>query len=339
MPLRSPEYLYLQGFQCASNRCNLARWRSWRAPRTASACAQPHACWREMRATRSRASACAAPWTRSCAAPASPRRTPATCAPTSCSRCSARPRRTCRCRSSWCAPAPPSSRATRPIDLGRRSARAPIAFGDDLPEPRPAGERPGSLADGLDEVAAAAHRRRVRADLARALERPRRAAAGGHRRARRRRRGARRPGSRARPTTARSPTPRRGCAAICAGAWRASARSATSPAARASCSPTPRPRTPPRRPPPPPSRVGAALALEPARPAATPPRVPEPVAIQALGRARAPGARAAARGARAPAARDGHHSRPSRARPGPRRSRPRQPRSTSCTYDPSAYDC
>jgi DNA-directed RNA polymerase specialized sigma24 family protein len=55
------------------------------------------------------------------------------------------------------------------IDLGRRSARAPIAFGDDLPEPRALGERPGSLADGLDEVAASAHRRRVRADLAHAL--------------------------------------------------------------------------------------------------------------------------------------------------------------------------
>ena len=69
------------------------------------------------------------------------------------------------------------------VDLRRRSARAPIAFGDDLPEPRPAGERPGSLADGLDEVAAAAHRRRVRADLARALEgldAPQLAAIGAH---------------------------------------------------------------------------------------------------------------------------------------------------------------
>lgn len=56
------------------------------------------------------------------------------------------------------------------IDLGRRSARAPLAFGDDVPEPRPAEERPGSLADGLDEVASSAHRRQVRADLARALE-------------------------------------------------------------------------------------------------------------------------------------------------------------------------
>ena len=69
------------------------------------------------------------------------------------------------------------------VDLGRRSARAAIAFGDDLPEPRALGERPGSLADGLDEVAAAAHRRRVRADLALALEgldAPQRAAIAAH---------------------------------------------------------------------------------------------------------------------------------------------------------------
>jgi DNA-directed RNA polymerase specialized sigma24 family protein len=69
------------------------------------------------------------------------------------------------------------------VDLGRRSARAPIAYGDALPEPRPLGERPGSLADGLDEVAAAAHRRRVRADLAHALESldaPQRAAIAAH---------------------------------------------------------------------------------------------------------------------------------------------------------------
>jgi DNA-directed RNA polymerase specialized sigma24 family protein len=57
------------------------------------------------------------------------------------------------------------------IDHGRRGARAPIALGAELPEPAPPGERPGSLADGLDEVAAAAHRRRVHADLARALDR------------------------------------------------------------------------------------------------------------------------------------------------------------------------
>jgi hypothetical protein len=69
------------------------------------------------------------------------------------------------------------------VDLARRSARDPIAFGDDLPEPRPLGERPGSLADGLDEVAAAAHRRRVRADLSHALDTldaPQRAAMAAH---------------------------------------------------------------------------------------------------------------------------------------------------------------
>ncbi len=65
------------------------------------------------------------------------------------------------------------------VDHRRRSARAPLAAGHDLPEPQPPGVRVGSLADGLDEAAALAHRRRVRADLARALERldgPQRAA-------------------------------------------------------------------------------------------------------------------------------------------------------------------
>jgi hypothetical protein len=69
------------------------------------------------------------------------------------------------------------------IDHGRRRVRAPIALGDALPEPPPAGVRAGSLGDGLDEVAAAAHRRRVGADLARALDRldaPQRAAIGAH---------------------------------------------------------------------------------------------------------------------------------------------------------------
>ena len=65
------------------------------------------------------------------------------------------------------------------IDHGRRRARAPLALGDALPEPRQPGAYPGSLADGLDEVTAMVHRRRVRADLALALERldpPQRAA-------------------------------------------------------------------------------------------------------------------------------------------------------------------
>lgn len=69
------------------------------------------------------------------------------------------------------------------IDCGRRRARAPLAFGDALPEPPDAGVRPGSLADGLDEVAASAHRRRVRADLVLALARldpSQRAAIGAH---------------------------------------------------------------------------------------------------------------------------------------------------------------
>jgi hypothetical protein len=69
------------------------------------------------------------------------------------------------------------------IDHGRRRARAPLAFGDALPEPAEDGARPGSLADGLDEVTATAHRRRVRADLVLALDRldaPQRAAIGAH---------------------------------------------------------------------------------------------------------------------------------------------------------------
>jgi DNA-directed RNA polymerase specialized sigma24 family protein len=69
------------------------------------------------------------------------------------------------------------------IDHGRSRALAPFAAGDDLPEPPQPAARPGSLADGLDEVAATAHRRRVRADLARALEgldAPQRAAIGAH---------------------------------------------------------------------------------------------------------------------------------------------------------------
>ena len=69
------------------------------------------------------------------------------------------------------------------IDHGRRRARAPIAFGDALPEPPQPATEPGSLADGLDDVAAAAHLRRVRVDLVRALGRldePQRAAISAH---------------------------------------------------------------------------------------------------------------------------------------------------------------
>jgi DNA-directed RNA polymerase specialized sigma24 family protein len=69
------------------------------------------------------------------------------------------------------------------IDWVRRRARAPLALGDDLPEPPQPATEPGSLADGLDDVAAAAHVRRVRADLLTALERldaPQRAAISAH---------------------------------------------------------------------------------------------------------------------------------------------------------------
>jgi DNA-directed RNA polymerase specialized sigma24 family protein len=65
------------------------------------------------------------------------------------------------------------------IDHGRRRSRAPLALGEALPEPEQPGARAGSLADGLDEVTAVAHRRNVRADLIRALDRldaPQRAA-------------------------------------------------------------------------------------------------------------------------------------------------------------------
>jgi DNA-directed RNA polymerase specialized sigma24 family protein len=69
------------------------------------------------------------------------------------------------------------------IDHGRRRARAPIALGDALPEPPQPARSPGSLADGLDDVAAAAHTRQVQADLAAALARldaPQRAAISAH---------------------------------------------------------------------------------------------------------------------------------------------------------------
>jgi DNA-directed RNA polymerase specialized sigma24 family protein len=69
------------------------------------------------------------------------------------------------------------------IDCVRRRARAPLALGDDLPEPPQPAAETGSLADGLDDVAAAAHVRRVRADLLTALARldaPQRAAISAH---------------------------------------------------------------------------------------------------------------------------------------------------------------
>jgi DNA-directed RNA polymerase specialized sigma24 family protein len=69
------------------------------------------------------------------------------------------------------------------IDHVRGRARAPLALGDALPEPPQPGRVPGSLADGLDDVAAAAHVRGVRADLVVALARldaPQRAAISAH---------------------------------------------------------------------------------------------------------------------------------------------------------------
>lgn len=69
------------------------------------------------------------------------------------------------------------------VDHGRRQARRPLVIAGDRPEPQAAGERPGSLADGLDDVTALAHRRRVRADLVGALARldaPQRAAIRAH---------------------------------------------------------------------------------------------------------------------------------------------------------------
>ena len=69
------------------------------------------------------------------------------------------------------------------VDHGRRRSRRPIALVADPPERAAVGSLPGSLADGLDDVAALAHRRRVRADLVQALERldaPQRAAIRAH---------------------------------------------------------------------------------------------------------------------------------------------------------------
>jgi DNA-directed RNA polymerase specialized sigma24 family protein len=69
------------------------------------------------------------------------------------------------------------------VDHGRRRARRPIATGGEPTESAAPGDRPGSLADGLDDVTALAHRRRVRADLVEALGRldePQRAAIRAH---------------------------------------------------------------------------------------------------------------------------------------------------------------
>jgi DNA-directed RNA polymerase specialized sigma24 family protein len=219
------------------------------------------------------------------------------------------------------------------IDLGRRSARAPIAFGDDLPEPRPAGDRPGSLADGLDEAAAAAHRRQVRADLARALDgldAPQRAAIGAHAGG-----GAARASGLPRSTyyralghaQARLRSDLRGRLAgigalgdFARGARELFAHAEATHAATAAATAA--------------VAVGAALALG-LPTGGDAPRVPGPVAIQASGGRVHPAI------ARPPAARA---LRARRATVITRKRAfapvaPPTPRSTSCTYDPSAYDC
>ena len=128
------------------------------------------------------ASACAVRSTCSCAGPASRRRTPTTCEPRSCWPCSARrrgapPAARARLRPRVRDRAPQGDRPWSPARpraarVRRRTARAGCG-----------GPRPGSLADGLDEVTAAAHTRRVRADLVRAsgrLDGPQRAAIAAH---------------------------------------------------------------------------------------------------------------------------------------------------------------
>ena len=102
------------------------------------------------------------------------------------------------------------------IDHGRRRARAPLAFGDGSARAG-SGRSPPGLAGrrarrGRGSCAPAAGARRPRA--ARSTVWTRRSARPSARTPRVGRRAP--PGSRARPTTAYSPTPRLGCAAICA---------------------------------------------------------------------------------------------------------------------------
>ena len=168
---------------CNSSPGNLAPWRSWRAPRAASACAQPHACWRETRATRSRGERVRR------AVDAQLRRAGVAAQDAGRRAHRGRARAALGARGGLplplelvCARAAAIAR-NKAIDHGRRRARAPLALGDDLPEPPQPAPEPGSLADGLDDVAAAAHVRRVRADLVLALARldaPQRAAIGAH---------------------------------------------------------------------------------------------------------------------------------------------------------------
>ena len=223
------------------------------------------------------------------------------------------------------------------IDLGRRSVRAPIAFGDDLPEPRPAGERPGSLADGLDDVAAAAHRRQVRADLARALDAldaPQRAAIGAHVGG-----GAARASGLPRSTyyralghaQARLRSDLRGRLAglgalgdFARGARELFAHAEATHAAAAAATAA--------------VALGAALTLS-LPTGGDAPRVPRAVAIQASGgRVHPVVERPPAWRVLRPRATVTIRRRPAAA---PRRAPVAAvtPRSTSCTYDPSAYDC
>ena len=135
------------------------------------------------------------------------------------------------------------------IDCVRRGARAPLALGDDLPEPRsrrpsPARSRTASTTSRPRRTCggcAPTSSRRSAASTRRSAPPSRRTPGAGPRAP---------PACRARPTTARSATRRRCCRAIYAGASPASARSGASPSARARSSPTSRPSTrpQPRRP-------------------------------------------------------------------------------------------
>ena len=293
------QYLYLQGFQCASNKCNLvameelegsARGVSLRAAACmlAGDARDPVVGERVRRAVdaqlrRAGVEAQDAGDVRTdvvLALLARARRRPSAAA-----RAGLRARRGHRAQQGRRSRAPPvparRSRSARPP----RAASARASARDRSPT-------------GSTRSTALAHRRRVRADLARALAAPGRSAAGGHPRARRA--AARRvpPAFRARPTTARSHMPRRACAAICAGASPASAalgdlargarelfahvEAVHAAAAGATAA----------------VAVGAALALS-LRPAGTPPRGPDADRRASVGWPRASGRRVRARPQRA----------------------------------------
>ena len=282
---------------------------------------------------------------RSCAAPASRRRTPATCAPRSCWRCSARPR------------------AELPLPLELVCARAAVDRAQQGHRPRPAARA----------SAARARRRAARgADAGRATRAPwptvstrspRRRTGGGcaptscspsnastrpsAQPSQRTPRAGRRapPGSRARPTTACSRMPRRGCAATCAVASPGSVRSAASCSALARCSSTSRPCTaprprPPQRSPSPPRSCSACTTRAPTALRRRSPPSPPAGAWRRL-RCRSP----AQRPRRARSVADARAP-PAPALP-PAPSAPAAqavavaaaPASSACPYDPSSYDC